>query len=117
MSIQSQGGIRPQFTRGDRLRKARRQLGDAMDVTRFAEILGTSKGTVTNYELERTPPEHMKPIVLRQWALATGVDYEWLVGGDGWAPWGSNPRPTDYMVVGSLSNRSTFPHSRMAQAA
>lgn len=101
------GGIRPEFTIGDRLRKARNLLGDSMDVARFAQLIGTSKGTITNYELERTAPDRMKPIVLRQWAMATGVDYAWLIGaptggGDGWAPRGSNPRPADYRVGGSV---------------
>lgn len=90
MAIQPMGGIRPDFTIGDRLRKARTLLGDSMDVARFAALIGTSKGTVTNYELERTAPERMKPIVLRQWALATGVDYGWLLGSENGAPTGGS---------------------------
>lgn len=70
-------------------------LGESMDVARFAQLIGTSKGTVTNYELERTAPERMKPIVLRQWAMATGVDYAWLVGDSKPAPIGGEARVTN----------------------
>ena len=41
-------------------------------------MLGTSRNTVTNYELEHTPPDRMKSIVLRKWAEITGVDFGWL---------------------------------------
>lgn len=68
----------PEFTIGDRLRKARLSMGDQMDVRAFAELLGTSRNTITNYELEHTPAERMKLMVLRQWAMATGVDLGWL---------------------------------------
>lgn len=78
MSIATHDRRYPQFTIGDRLRKARTLLGPEMDVARFAELLGVGKNTVTNYELERTSPERMKPLVLRQWAIATGVDVDWL---------------------------------------
>jgi len=90
MAIQPMGGIRPDFTIGDRLRKARTMLGHNMDAATFAEMIGTSRNTVTNYELERTAPERMKAIVLRQWALATGVDYGWLVGSENPAPTGGS---------------------------
>jgi len=79
----------PAFTIGDRLRKARTLLGPDMDVARFADLIGVGKNTITNYELERTAPERMKPLVLAAWALATGVDLEWLKTGS--VP--SNKRP------------------------
>lgn len=68
----------PRFTIGWRLRIARHQLGPDMDVRAFADLLGVSKNTVTAYELEQTRPERMKPLVLKQWAIATGVDPDWL---------------------------------------
>lgn len=105
MTIASDTRRRPAFTIGDRLRKARTTLGPDVDVKAFSELLGVGKNTVTNYELERTAPENMKPIVLRQWAMATGVDLGWLVNGDtppsgdGGASWYTprdlNPEPTD----------------------
>lgn len=65
------------FTRGDRLRKARErtQLGQG----EFADLLGVSRGLVSNYEQDKvTRP---KPIVMRQWAEATGVSLTWLTWG------------------------------------
>jgi transcriptional regulator with XRE-family HTH domain len=81
--MQTAQGVRPQFTIGDRLRKARMHLDQNMSADEFGELIGTSKNTIHNYELERTAPERMKLIVLRQWALATGVDLAWLLDGDG----------------------------------
>jgi len=91
----------PEFTIGDRLRKARLSMGEHMDIRAFAELLGTSRNTITNYELEHTPPERMKLMVLRQWALATGVDPGWLRTGraeregDG-GPAGGSVRPEGF---------------------
>lgn len=67
----------PKFTSGDRLRKARELTG--MDQETFAELLGVSRGTVSNYERSRTMRRHA--IVLRAWAMATGVPLYWLEGG------------------------------------
>ena len=82
MTIAPDTRRRPAFTIGDRLRKSRGLLGADMDVRTFADHLGVSKNTVTNYELEKTAPENMKTIVLKQWAMATGVDFDWLLNGD-----------------------------------
>lgn len=72
----------PEFTIGWRLRLARTRLGPEMDAGQFADLIEVSRNTVTNYELERTTPERMKPMVLKQWALATGVDLEWIRTGE-----------------------------------
>lgn len=64
----------PEFTAGDRLRKARELLG--LDQESFADKLGVSRGTVSNYE--RNATTNRRPIVLRTWALATGVSLDWL---------------------------------------
>ena len=94
----------PTFTVGDRLKKARELAG--YEQGDFAELIGVSKSTVSNHERDITRP---KVIVLRAWAMATGVPMEWLETGkeppagppsgpdesNGWAPWGSNPQPTD----------------------
>ena len=102
--MSAQAGWRvPAFTVGDRLRKARESAGYEQGA--FAELIGVSKRTVSNYECENT---HPKVIVLRAWAMATGVPVEWLQTGkepptgppsgpdESWAPWGSNPQPTDH---------------------
>jgi transcriptional regulator with XRE-family HTH domain len=85
MTEQPAGRI-PVFTMGDRLRKAREVVG--LDQSEFAEQLGVSRGTVSNYE--RSSTENRKPIVIRAWALATGVPLEWLQTGEG-APTATPP--------------------------
>ncbi|MFW5473704.1 helix-turn-helix domain-containing protein [Knoellia sp. CPCC 206450] len=89
----------PEWTQGDRLRKARAKTG--LSTKQFAELLGVSHGTVNNAECDRKRP---RPVMLKAWAMATGVPVEWLENGTtpqgdpdggGWAPWGSNPQPTD----------------------
>ena len=65
------------FTIGDRLRKAREGLG--LDRGQFAELTGISRGTIWNYETGKTKPRRT---YLRLWAMATGVDLEWLRTGD-----------------------------------
>lgn len=69
-------GAVPAFTIGDRLRKARESTG--LEQGAFAELLGVSRGTVSNYERGLTNP---KKVVLRAWASATRVPYEWLTSG------------------------------------
>ena len=91
----------PEFTRADRLRKAREELG--LDQGAFAELIGVSRGTVSNYERGTTPADRI--VVLRAWALATRVSYEWLLHGETPRPEGpgglkyairdSNPEPAD----------------------
>lgn len=69
----------PTFSMGDRLRKARELTG--LDQEQFAEKVGFSRGTVSNYE--RSTTEKRKPLYVRQWAMATGVPLEWLETGTG----------------------------------
>lgn len=69
-------GFVPQWTLGDRLRKARLTTG--LGIVEFAEKVGISRVTVRNAESDRTEPQ-MNTIKL--WALATGVNYEWLLNG------------------------------------
>jgi transcriptional regulator with XRE-family HTH domain len=82
MTINTHDRRYPQFTIGWRLRLARTQLGPEMDAARFADLIGVSRGTVTNYELEKTPADKMRAIVLNAWALATGVDVDWIRTGE-----------------------------------
>jgi len=69
-------GFIPEFTVGDRLRKARQHTG--LEQAEFADELGISRGTVRNYELDRVAA---RKIVLKAWALRTGVPLEWLETG------------------------------------
>lgn len=81
----------PQWTLGDRLRKARAETGLSQE--EFARLILVSEGTVANYEAGAT--QHPKRLVLEQWAKATGVPYWWLAGAD------------EHMVTGSLNPRWT----------
>lgn len=72
----SPSGVAPQWTVGDRLRKARELTG--LDQAAFADEIGVSRNTVSKYERSDKPP---RPIVLRVWAVRCGVSREWLVSG------------------------------------
>lgn len=66
----------PQWTLGDRLRKARSLTG--LNTRDFAEVIGASQPTVTAAENDRSK---VRTITLNAWALATGVDRRWLETG------------------------------------
>lgn len=69
--------LRPAFTLADRLRKAREVTG--LSTIHFAQKMAISRTTVVNYEHGyRTPPT----LYLRAWAVASGVDLDWLEFGD-----------------------------------
>lgn len=66
----------PEWTLGDRLRKARLMAG--LEQQEFADELGISRGTVHNYEMDRT---RVKRPFLLAWSMRTGVPMEWLERG------------------------------------
>ena len=69
-----------QPTVGDRLRLAReRRTG--LDQGDFADHIGVSRGTVSNYERDRLPGGPRQRLVLNAWAQATGTTREWLESG------------------------------------
>jgi transcriptional regulator with XRE-family HTH domain len=70
---QTTDAVIPQFTVGDRLRKARELTG--LDQGAFAEEIGVSRGTVSNYESGATRP---KKVVLLAWSMRTAVPRLWL---------------------------------------
>ena len=74
------------WTRGDRLRAARERMeGGPYSQGEFAAMIGFSRNTVVRYEADA--PGTSKPLVIIQWARATGFDYEWLqTGEEGGAP-------------------------------
>jgi transcriptional regulator with XRE-family HTH domain len=76
MSTHAQERI-PEWTRGDRFRKARSMTG--LTVQEFAGRIGISPKSVNNYEGDKVEP---RKIVLNAWALATGVPVEWLETGE-----------------------------------
>lgn len=69
----------PAFTAGDRLRKAR-EAKTGLDQTQFAEEIGVSRGTVSNYERAESV-QGMKPAYLKLWAMRCDVTVEWLETG------------------------------------
>jgi len=79
MTTHHQGGeLIPEWTLGDRLRKARMMTG--MTVAEFAERIGVSDRTINNAEGDRRT---VRKITLNAWALATGVSARWLATGEG----------------------------------
>lgn len=77
----------PEFTIGDRLRKARELTG--LDQIGFADLAGISKNTVSNAETGNRRPSRL---VVRAWAMASGVPLAWIETGQ--AP-ASEPGPDD----------------------
>lgn len=69
----------PEWTIGDRLRKARVSAG--FEQTEFAAVTGITRGTIHNYESDKTS-RHKRPYLVA-WSLATGVPVEWLEHGTG----------------------------------
>lgn len=104
----------PEWTLGDRLRKARQALG--LEVGPFAERIGVSRNTVTSYEKDQvTRP---RKIVLNAWTLATGVDRAWLE--TGWVERprrDSNSRLVDYIAEPWASGHLNATHSAATKRA
>lgn len=69
-------GVVPEWTRGDRLRKARTNAG--LTVEELAGRAGLSEKTINNYEGDRVKQRRSSLIA---WAFATGVDLAWLETG------------------------------------
>ena len=69
--------IIPQWTLGDRLTKARSLTG--LNREEFARSLGISLSTVKRSELDLHP---VKRAIILGWAVACGVDPDWLEHGD-----------------------------------
>jgi transcriptional regulator with XRE-family HTH domain len=76
MSIAEDLRRRPQFGLTHRMVLAR-EVAD-LDQTQIASALGVARQTVSNYERGVTRP---RKLVLKEWALLTGVDLNWLVTG------------------------------------
>lgn len=94
----------PEWTLGDRLRKARSLTG--MSVREFAEHIGVSHGTITNAEHDA---RGVRPITMKAWALATGVSIEWLETG---ASTNTQPPPPSGTRTDSLDALTARKRSR-----
>jgi len=98
MTVLTVAGTIPQWTLGDRLRKAREAAG--LTQTELAKVMGISRRSISTYESDESAPR--RPTLLA-WAMATGVPLSWLAGDDG-GPDGrprqdSNLQPTDWASV------------------
>lgn len=78
-------GFTPTWTVGDRLRKAREGAG--IKVADMADRLGRERNTITRWERAT----HAQMMVIRLYALETGVSASWLAGNDPDAPEGGEP--------------------------
>jgi len=67
----------PTFTLSDRLRKARKSSG--LGSNDMAELLETSRTTISNYESGRTEPT---ATTVARWADITDADLVWIIVGD-----------------------------------
>lgn len=77
MTVSTGRGVIPQFTRADRLRKAREHAG--LYMRELADELGVSESTISRYE---GGGQRARRAVVMAWAVATGVDFAWLFDGD-----------------------------------
>jgi len=73
-----EAGVVPEWTMGDRLRKARARTG--LTVKGFADRIGVSEKTINNAEGDKRA---VRKITLNAWAYETGVNRRWLETGQG----------------------------------
>ncbi|MFC6009168.1 helix-turn-helix domain-containing protein [Angustibacter luteus] len=81
MSEMPNVGRVPALTLGWRLKMS---LGE-MKAEEMGELLGVSRQTLSRWMGDKGVP---RLAYIKQWALATGIDYNWLVSGNA-----ENPRP------------------------
>lgn len=84
MTTANAHGNIPQIVLRHRLRIAREEAG--LSVQGLAERMGVARNTVGNAEAGKGTP---RKVVLNAWALATGVDIDWLQTGE--TPAGNDP--------------------------
>lgn len=100
----------PAFTVGDRLRKAR-EAKTGLDQSQFAEEIGVSRGTVSNYERAETT-KGMKPAYLKLWAMRCDVTVKWIETGIGASDGPGGPTPGDGEALAKLTQAKRERSSR-----
>ena len=103
MSTHAEHGRIPEITLGWRLKMA---LGET-SVQEMSDTLGVHRGTIGRWM--RDEGARPKRAYLAQWALATGVDYDWLESGtapatDPHGPDGGVPVTSRYADVAMLTS-------------
>ncbi|MGH3276390.1 MAG: helix-turn-helix domain-containing protein [Streptosporangiaceae bacterium] len=73
MQIRQDTAVVPEWTLGDRLKKAREHAG--LSQTELGREIGISLASAMRYETGKVTPS--QPVLL-SWALCTGVDLGWL---------------------------------------
>lgn len=88
VAAMANSGFVPEWTIGDRLRKARESTGATQ--AEFAERLGVARNTINNYELGKTKPR--RPLML-VWSMESGVSLSWILTGN--PNWPNNDETPD----------------------
>lgn len=102
----SPAGTIPEWTLGDRLRKAREHAG--LNQMQMAKEIGIHRASVVNYEIGRTKPS--RPVIL-SWALRCGVPFEWLSNGHV-SPGQGGPGSGISFPPSTTCNSTKFPGNR-----
>lgn len=77
MSTQPNSEHIPEWTMGDRFRKAREETGLTQE--QFAHEIDVDRNTVSAYEADQR--KRPTRVVVNAWAMRTGVPREWLLSG------------------------------------
>lgn len=114
MTTYATAGQVPQWTVGDRLRKARTTTG--LTAKAFADEIGISTKTALDAESDKRAPRR---ITLLAYAMRSGVPVEWLEtgnapqpkpGGEGlYTARDSNPEPADSAIAHPLAEIHHLP--------
>lgn len=93
------------------------RMSAGMSQTELAAAIGAGRSTVTNYEAGKTPRKG----TVMAWAVATGVDVNWLMTGEAPSPDGdeaSQVRPKGFEPLTFWSGRlSLLPASMLEDDA
>jgi transcriptional regulator with XRE-family HTH domain len=74
---QASGATVPEWTIGDRMRKAREHAG--LSQSQLARTASIGRTSIVRYETGLSRPSR---VTLAAWALRTGVSFEWMCHGD-----------------------------------
>lgn len=94
MAEHGPGGLIPEWTLGDRLRKVRRIGG--LGQAEFAAELGTNQKTYASWETDKSAPRHAHLITIaKRIELITGIPASWVLGVESTPPGTDRTPPFD----------------------